>query len=204
MIITDLRYDGGKNRFIVETDGPRFFLSYETYDLYALKKDLEIAPLAEQFAEETERMKAMDYVYGLLARRAVSSHEVIQKLQQRKVPQEVAEQVLAFFLERDLLDDALYLQAAVQDQIRLKGYGPWRIVSNLRQKGFEKEEILAVYHRLTHAEEETERARAFAEKKWPGIRGKTLAHRKKKLSDQLLRQGFSYDVIADSMERIDD
>lgn len=202
MKITELHYDSGKNRFIVDTDGPRFFLSYETFQQHDLRRDIEIDAFAESFSAETEKMKAMDYAYLLLARRAVSSHEVRTRLRGRKVSDEIADEVLAVLQEQNLIDDLAYLQAAVQDQIRLKGYGPWRIVSNLQAKGFKKEEILAAYHRFTDSESDTERARTFAEKKWPLIRGKSFLHRKKKLSDQLLRQGFSYDIIAELMDTI--
>lgn len=204
MRITDIRYDGGKNRFIVETEGPRFFLSYETYDQYKLKKDLDISEWIEIFENESLLMEAREYVYGLVARRAVSSHEVEQKLQRRNIPKEIRAQVLAFFFDAKLIDDGAYLQAAVQDQIQIKGFGPWRIVSNLRQKGFDKTEVLQVYHSLTSLEEESQRARDFFEKRWPQIRAKTPAHKKKKMSDQLLRQGFSYDTVSGVMEGIDE
>lgn len=204
MIITDLRYDGGKNRFIVDTEGPRFFLSYETYQEYTLQKGMDITPYLDAFQEESDRLEVMDYVFRLLARKTVSSHEVIGKLKQRNVPEALTRDVIQYLLERNYLDDTRYLKTAVKEQIEFKGYGAWRIVSNLRQKGFEKQEILAIYHDLTNQEEESLRAREFAEKRWPGIRGKNLTHRKKKLSDQLLRQGFSYEILSEILENLEE
>ena len=199
-----MRYDSGKNRFVVDTEGPRFFLRYETINQYDLKKDMDIAPYADLFTEETERLKATDYVYKMLTSRAASSHEVRIRLQRRKTPASIIEEVLSYFIKQDLLDDSAYLRASVKDQIEIKGYGPWRIVANLRTKGYEKEEVLSVYGTLSTAEEETRRAETYAKTQWPLLRGKTLQQRKKKLSDRLLRQGFSYDVISDILGNLDE
>lgn len=116
-------------------------MRYETINQYDLKKDMDIAPYADLFTEETERLMATDYVFKMLTSRAASSHEVRIRLQRRKTPASIIEEVLSYFIEQDLLDDSAYLRASVKDQIEIKGYGPWRIVANLRTKGYEKKKF---------------------------------------------------------------
>lgn len=206
MKITDSQYDNRKNRFIVQTeDGSRFFLTYETVSEYQLYTGEEMDPsLLTSFVRETQKMVARDLLFSALTKRMLSSFECKKRLVAKEIDDDIIEETIAWFTEQKWIDDSVYLENAVKDQIHVKGYGLWRVISNLKQKGFDKGAIQNQYEELTTIESDASRARAYVDKKWPMIRGTSLLHRKKKLSDQLLTRGFSYDVISDVLEGLEE
>ena len=202
MKIVASTYDASKNRFTVEaSDGKRFFLSYETVETLGLYAGTDHEDLPQEALEhESQLLEARHRALSLVARRAMSSGEIREKLKQKKFDAELIDETLDWLADKNLLDDARYLENFVKDQIELKGYGLWKIAANASAKGFDRESTEAVYARLTDLESDQARARAFADKKWPMIRGNSLMHRKKKISDQLRSRGFSYEVISDVLE----
>ncbi len=206
MVITSSDFDNRTNRFkVVVEDVHTLYLSYETVTRYGLYSQSEVpASLLGTLQNESEDLTALEAVFSILSRKPATSFEVAQKLRQKKISEERIEKTVQWFVDARYLDDAAYLEMAVKDQIELKGYGLWRIVSNLSVKGFKKGEVSAVYEKLTNAESDTERARSYAIQKWPSIRGQSVPHRKKKLSDQLLRRGFSYDTVSSVLSEFDE
>ena len=89
---------------------------------------------------------------GLLARREHSARELVQKLRSRGGTAEVIETVLQRLVDGRLQSDERYTEVYLR-QRSSKGYGPQRIVSELRERGVADSLISA---RLRKAEEEGE------------------------------------------------
>jgi regulatory protein len=134
----------------------------------------------------------MDYV----ARRARTTHEVLQKLKEKGFPEPVAENAVARLCELGYLDDEAYARSYAQRRFEAKGYGPQRIRQELRRRGVPDRYAEAALDELLATVDPLDAARRQAEKRWARLAGETdLRKRRKKLSDFLLRRGFSYDVI---------
>ena len=137
------------------------------------------------------RAMALDY----LGYRARTEHEVRQKLTRSGFDDAVAERTVVWLCELSYLDDAAYARSYVEARFRNRGYGPGRLRADLQRRGIEGRLIDAALETLVEQEDMLEAARSHAEKRWPRLAAEADAFkRRKKLSEYLVRRGFSYDT----------
>lgn len=84
----------------------------------------------------------------LLVRREHSCVELRRKLLQRSYAPELVEQVLQQLLAQDLLSELRFTESYVRARAN-KGYGPLRIIEELRQRGVDEELIVTQIDSLT-------------------------------------------------------
>lgn len=197
MHIQSLQFDPKRNCYVVEIDNaPRLFLSIQTVTEYDLRAK---TPLTETLYKELETHSeiqvAKQYTIAYVGSRMVSRKQLTDKLKGRGYGDETIEKVLQWSEEYKLLDDTQYLYYAVKDAIEFKKMGVQKLISNLIPKGFQKDAIEKMYHSLATEEMIQENIQFHINKKKNTIRGKTDMHKKKKLIDYLMRQGFYYDEI---------
>ncbi len=124
-----------------------------------------------------------------------SKREIEQKLQRAGASEAIVEQVIAEIEARGLVDDTTFAQDWVEDRADRKGYGKRRLSLELQRKGIDKTTIQETLDKV-EPEDEKRRALALIEKKWTNSgEPADISREKRRLTDYLLRRGFSYDVI---------
>ena len=115
------------------------------------------------------------------------------RLQQAGYDDSVAEKVTDILREQQYLDDKAYAMDYVRARFGNRGYGPSRLRADLKGRGIADEDIDAALAALSETVSYVEAARAHAARQWPRLQG-TLPIRQKKLTDYLVRRGFSYSM----------
>jgi regulatory protein len=93
---------------------------------------------AEEDPAEVRR-RARESAVRILGRREHSQKELTRKLKQREFSEEVVEQTLGWLSEHDLLNEQRF--ASEYARMRAgRGYGPQRILQELRERGIAEQE----------------------------------------------------------------
>ncbi len=143
---------------------------------------------------------ALDY----LGYRARTEHEIRQKLLRSEFDEAVAARTVARLHELGYLDDAAYARAYVEARFRSRGYGPQRLRTELLRRGVAPPLIEAVLDGALGQEDMLEAARSHAAKRWPRLAAEADPRkRRKKLSEYLLRRGFSYETARRVVEELE-
>ncbi len=175
--------------------------------------------LAEAVAEAVVYDKAFRAATRRLARRAMSSGMIRQKLrtpaprkrdQEGKLkepvappPPHVIDQVIGRLRELDLIDDRAYGEALIRDLTRSKPAGPMLLKQKLYAKGLDRsliDELVAAA--TSDPDEQADGATAFAQKKIRSMRHLDADTIKRRLYGQLARRGFAPDAIRTAMDAV--
>lgn len=157
-----------------------------------------------EITQSAEFDKAFRAATRRLARRAMSTKMIADKLRELGHAPEVSERVLARLEELDLLDDAAYGEALIRDQLSRKAAGPRLLQQKLYQKGIRG----ALADRLIHEataddDEQLQSATEFARKRTASLARFDAPTRKRRLYGQLARRGFTPDVIKAAMAAVE-
>ncbi len=190
---------GAKDRVNVHLDG-KFAFGLALIHALWLKtgqqlSDQEIAEL--QAADTLE--KAKQRALHLINYRPRSVKEVRQRLKQAQVNAAEIEAVITQLKDVGLLDDEAFSKAWVESRLRANPRGRRMIEWELRQKGVSPGQIEAA---LQDVDDFATALRA-AEKRLPRLARLEPRERRRKLADFLARNGFGYDVIEDTLQRIE-
>lgn len=137
---------------------------------------------------------AMRIATRQLETRDRSEHELRSAMVSRKVPAEVADQVVARLKELRYVDDHAFAQTVASNRVRHSGRGRSRIRQELAQKGVDKEAVEAALGALD-PEQEWEAARAVASKRMRSLSGLERHVALRRLQGALARRGFSSDIV---------
>ena len=151
--------------------------------------------------ELVAKAKALQY----LAYRARTAEEVRRKLLRSDFDEATVEAVLARLHDLGYLDDEAYAHDYARARFRNRGYGPVRIRSELLRRGVGATLADAALEALAEepGTDPVAAAQAQAERRWPRLaREPDPRKRRKKLSDFLVRRGFSYDVVRQVVEAV--
>lgn len=198
--------DKNPNRLSVFLDGAFAFGVYQDVVLEFGLHVGQVLSVAEQqriLAADRIRVakaKALHY----LAHRDRTETEVRRKLQRSGFDEATVDAAVARLVELDYLDDAAYARAYVQGRFRNRGYGPVRLRSELMRRGVARRLIDAAVEGLMEEEDPLDAARTHAQKRWTRLaRESDPRKRRKKLSDYLLRRGFTYDTVRQVVDELD-
>jgi regulatory protein len=111
-------------------------------------------------------------------------------LRRRRVPDEIAESVLARFVEVGLIDDAAFARAWVESRHHSRGLARKALAAELRQRGISDGEVRAAVGSLS-PQEEIAAARRLVMKRIAATRGRPLPTRARQLLGMLARKGYS-------------
>lgn len=150
----------------------------------------------QQIVEADSGRAAMQTALDYLGYRARTEREVRRKLAGRDFGEAVIERTVARLVELDYLDDAAYARSYIEARFRNRGYGPQRLRTDLMRRGVARTLIDAALEALVEDDDVLEAARTHAARRWPRLAAETDPRkRRRKLSDFLLRRGFSFDTI---------
>ena len=132
----------------------------------------------------------------LLTRRDYTAKELRTKLLDRDVPETEVASVLADLADEGVINDRRVAESFVRVASTLKGRGRVRISRELEQRGIDRDIIRDTLAALPVADE-TAAIRRFVERKHLPVRLSPTEHRR--LFGQLVRRGFSADLIAKAL-----
>lgn len=201
MRITDIQLQKNqKNRVNVWIDGSFAFGMFEK-DAAALKLQVEQELSEAQLSEIKQNIvlrNAKETALQLLSRRDFTKQMMLEKLKQKQIPGDIAEQVITFLKEYHYLDDEAYAKRYVKYYSETRG--KHRLRQELLQKGINSE----IIDRALKEVSQEEALYRMVEKKimtLPPDYGKKELQR---LKNYFLRRGFSYDEINTCFSRLTD
>jgi len=151
--------------------------------------------LAEAVSQTSVFDKAMRAATRRLARRAMSTKQVRDKLRQLEFESGVIDQVIERLDELNLLDDETYGRMLIAEIQRSKPAGSKLLEQKLYQKGLNRS-LIDQLIRETQAEvDPVADARKLVEQRSLRLGNLDAATRRRRLQGLLSRRGFSYDVI---------
>ncbi len=202
MKITDLKEqvkdDTRVNVFINE----RYVFSISKLDVafYNLKVGEEITKKTyDEIFEHVVLAKAKMTAMSFLSYKDRSKREVIRKLKEKGYSKEVTKQTLKFLISYGYINDLEFSKKYVNQRVSSKGYGKFKIVRELREKGISDEIIEKVTENIVDKEEEM--ALVLANKKARNL-DLTEYKDKQKLFAYLQRRGYSFEIIKRVLEKL--
>ena len=180
----------------VYVDGVRAFtVSGEVASRLGLEVGAEWAPAEAATAEAGgERERAREAALRLLAVRARSRRELLDRLRRKGFPAGVAGPVVADLVDVGLVDDRAFARMWADERVRLRPVGPARLRSELTSKGVPPQVVDEIIRETYEAHPEPELARRALDKKVRGAkdvdRGAT-----RRLRAFLTRRGFSHATV---------
>lgn len=130
-----------------------------------------------------------------LAARQRSEHELRVAMARRKVPADVADEIIVRFTEVGLIDDDSFAAALTATRSTVGQRGRHRIRQELSAKGVDRETAEAALADLD-PEDELEAAKALAEKKARSLRSLEPHVARRRLAGVLARRGFPSSVVS--------
>ncbi len=158
---------------------------------------------AEALGEDDERTRAKEAALRLLAVRARSEGELVDRLRRKGFTEELTAVVVSGLAEVGLVDDAAFARAWADEKMRLRPIGPRRLTSELLSKRIRRELVALVVDETFREHSELELARRAVEKKVRVSGGADAAKRRARLHSFLLRRGFSYEVASTVLKEIE-
>ena len=136
-----------------------------------------------------DKARALDRAMRMLAARARSEQEIVDRLAKAGYDERVIAETMAKLADYHFTDDEAFAAGWAASRAR-KGLGPYRIARELREKGIDRETAEAVMEDFDEdAALESATALALKHLRKGDDRAKRRAH------DALLRRGFSYDMV---------
>ncbi len=129
-----------------------------------------------------------------LARRPLSRREVTDRLGRKGVREDIVEETADWLERMGYVDDEEYAGQIVR-HYAAKGYGAGRVREELARRGVPREYWETALQQMPDTADAVDR---FLRAK---LRGKPDRKEKKRVSDALLRRGFSWEEIRSGMER---
>ena len=138
--------------------------------------------------------RARNIVLKLLERGPKSSSELASALEKHEIPSEIANHVIARFIEVELIDDAVFAQQVADAARRTKGLARSMVKRKLADKGLDKEVINQVADEISD-EDELAVATEVAIKRLGQLSKLEPEVRNRRLIGFLQRRGFGSGVV---------
>ncbi len=195
MIITNIneqvKDDSRVNIFI---DGKYVFaISKLDVAFYNLKEGEELPKKKyDEILENVVLSKAKMTALSYLSYKDRTKREVIRRLKEKGFTKEVTKKTLVFLISYGYINDLEFSKKFVKQRVCSKGYGKFKVVRELRDKGVSEDIIATVTEDIEEDERET--ALKFGLKKARNLDLDEYKD-KQKLYAYLQRRGYAYDII---------
>lgn len=200
MIITRIeKQKNNKKRYSIFIDY-EFAFGIDEIDLiyYKIKDGEELDGEKYDYIMKKLLLKrAKDKALKYLAYKMRSKLQVIKRLEEYEFPNEVILKVIKVLEKYNYINDDDFSKAFINDKLKLKGHGLFKIQYELRTLGIEKN----IYEKYIDYDMEIEKATQLLEKKLKGDLELDFIE-KRKLCNYLARRGFSYDCIDIAFKKI--
>lgn len=144
--------------------------------------------------------RARNILLFQLGRSMKTEHQLRLLLAKREIPSEVAEPLLARFVEAQLIDDAQYARSFVASRLAVGGKSAALLRRELKLKGVSDEKIQAALSELD-ADQEFDIAVRLAKSRAARMASLDPEVRRRRLLGVLMRRGFSAGVASRAMAK---
>ncbi len=158
--------------------------------------DERVAEILDLEERHRAKLKAM----RLLAVRARSRRELADRLAMAKFSTAVIDAVLQELERLQLIDDNAFARSFSQNRMATRPAGKMLLQRELKQKGLSETEINTGLAKAYENQTESQVARTLAEKRKKSCGALDERKAKQRVSDFLLRRGFSWDVVSEVLE----
>ena len=155
-----------------------------------------------ELAYEDELLTAKNYVYRLLGRRMYTAKEIRGKLEDRQYMEQVITAVITTLQDYGYVNDRVYAKEWIRSRMRSKPKGKMALRQELLRKGIDKSIIEAALEEAFDESEEGDLALALAMKRIRSYKNDAPDVARKKLHDFLLRRGFSFETVRETIEEL--
>lgn len=202
MIINDIKFLEKKNIFEVTLDEIKLNISYEIYENYRLKKDIEISDdildilIAEDLFVQAKEIALRNINYSIR-----STFEIKNKLKQKKIPENIINKTTNYLVDKGYLNDLYYAKEFIRQCLESKNLSVNFTKQKLYEKGISKniyEQILEKYD-LDFIEENN--CKIVAEKKSKNLDLTELKDYQKAYR-YLISKGFNYNLCKLTLNRL--
>ncbi len=177
-----------------------FAISKQDVAFYNLREGEEITQEKyDTILENVVFAKAKLTAINFLSRKDRSTREVIRKLKEKGFTKEVTKKVLEFLKSYGYINDLEYAKKFVKQRVVVRGYGKFKVIYELRDKGINDNIIEKVTQNIE--DDEYESAIKLGRKKARRL-DLTDYKEKQKLYSYLQRRGYSYDIIKSVLQQI--
>ena len=145
--------------------------------------------------DDKQLKKATGYAFLLLKYRPRSIAEFTEKLTKRGFSQDIIDELLNDFKKRGFLDDLKFAKLLIQDRIKLKPMGRFKLKQELNAKGISEFDSDDALEAMSGEMDEYEAASKLAQSKLKQFKGVDKVIAKRRLASFLGRRGFSYDAV---------
>jgi regulatory protein len=196
------RAAGGSPRLAVFIDGRKAFTVSEDV---ADRMGLEVGAVlgdgdVRELAAASDRERARESALRLLAVRARSRNELLDRLSRKGFAPEVAEDVVGGLEDVGLIDDRAFAKLWADERLRLRPVGPRRLTHELLVKGVGRAVVDEVVAETFAANPELEVARRAVAKRVKGLAGQLDPKELGRIRSFLLRRGFSHEVTREVLD----
>ncbi len=147
-----------------------------------------------QYARQKWQEQARAIVARKLDRRDHTRHELEQALRKKEIPDDIAAEMLDYYEEIGLVDDADFARRWVQSRTSFKSLGKRALWLELYRKGISKTLIDEVLEGVSE-EDEYELALRFARSRLGRVRGLPMPQANRRLAGMLARKGFPAQIV---------
>jgi len=153
--------------------------------------------------QENIKNQAMKFATKLLSVRKRSVFEITKRLRQKKIAENIIDEIVKELFEYKYLNDEEFAEAYINDRINFNPRGNFLIRKELREKGIAENIISEKIKELLPAKKELELAKKAAEKKLEYL-NKDLEKNKvyQKIGAYLQSKGYSSYIIREALEDI--
>ncbi len=192
-----------KNRCsIFLDDAYAFGLDQEVVLQFGLKKgDVLTEQQIENILLNEEKKRAKDRALNFLSYRDRSEKEIRTRLKNVGYDENIIEWVIYELKRLKFLDDERFAQSFAQTQMITRPAGEYFLKRELKQKGVAEELIEQTIEKTFEEKDQFSVALELAQQKKKRYKNIDEMKAKKRVSDFLLRRGFSWDVVSEVMEQ---
>lgn len=152
---------------------------------------------------DEERHQTYHQAVRFLSRKARSSKELERKLLAKNYKQEAIDWAIAKLSEQGYIDDQQFANMLTEQRVLMNAKGKRWIQQELAAKGLSQHHIDEA---IAQIDEQTEANQAYeiAKKRWDRFADHKPLDRKRKVNDLLLRRGYSYSIVREVLNRLND
>lgn len=147
---------------------------------------------------EKMEQRARNILLHQLGRSAKSSSQLRKILEEREIPDSIADAAITRFTEVGLIDDAAFAEVIVNSRRTIKGLAKSAIKRELTTKGLAAEIIESAVENLT-SEDDLESAKQLALKRFRQMQHLDRAVRHRRLAAFLQRKGYGSIAVFDAI-----
>ncbi|MBE6008492.1 MAG: regulatory protein RecX [Lachnospiraceae bacterium] len=203
MKVTDVVKNKHNDKYSVFIDGDfAFSLAMGDIMFFKLEQGNDVSEKTYEYIKnEVMLIKAKNRAAAFLGASKKTEKAVYDKLSESGYPEDICEKVIEELKSYGYINDLDYALSYIEDRLKVNPRGVYGLKMELRQKGV-KDSVIEKAIDMTEIDESIYIKQLMIKKRYD--LQDMDEKEKKKLYDFLLRRGFSYGIIKDTIKNFDD